>query len=223
MLVSIGINVIGRSNTFREVMELRINDLSFLDWSDISFTLANGEVVCLLGESGSGKSLLLRAIADLVVNEGEVFLAEESRSRMPATKWRRKVGYLPAEILWWEETIGEHFNTLPGHEDLEQLKLPKEIMDGSPSRLSMGERQRLGILRMLDREPSVLLLDEPTANLDEDSANVVEKRILSYLKQHSASALWVTHSSNQAKRIGNRILKLKDKALSAYDCEASTL
>lgn len=203
-------------------MELRIRDLSFLDWANLSLTIAKGEVVCLMGESGSGKSLLLRAVADLVVNEGDVFLGKESRERLTAPEWRKRVGYLPAEILWWEETVGQHFKNPPSPEELDRLKLPSDALGWSPSRLSMGERQRLGILRMLDRQPKVLLLDEPTANLDEDSASVVEHTILSYLKENSANALWVTHSIVQAKRVGDRMLNLNEKLIKALDCEVST-
>lgn len=199
-------------------MDLCIRKLSFLDWNSLSLTIASGEVVCLMGESGSGKSLLLRAIADLVLNDGDIVLGDERRESFAAPDWRKRVGYLPAEILWWEDTVGEHFHSLPSSGDLKRLKLPGDAIDWSPSRLSMGERQRLGILRMLDRRPKVLLLDEPTANLDEDSASVVESTILEYLKEHAANALWVTHSLDQASRVGNRVLELKGKSIEKLNC-----
>lgn len=192
---------------------LDIHGLSFLEWSHLDVSIASGEVVCLLGDSGSGKSLLLRAIADLVVNEGDVSLSGERREGFDPPDWRKRVGYLSAEILWWEETVDLHFLAPPSRELLEKMNLPKDAGAWSPSRLSMGERQRLGILRMLDREPEALLLDEPTANLDERSSAVVEKALLSYIAEKSAPALWVTHSKEQAWRVGNRILEMKDRSL----------
>lgn len=194
-------------------MKLRVNSLTFLDWNPVSLSLDGGEVVCLMGESGSGKSLLLRAIADLVVSEGEVALSGQPREQFEPTEWRRRVGYLPAEILWWEESVGLHFLQPPSAKALEKVNLPASVNDWSPSRLSMGERQRLGILRMLDREPEVLLLDEPTSNLDDKSASVVENAILEYVKEKSAPVLWVTHSGTQAERVGNRVLEMKARAL----------
>lgn len=201
-------------------MSLRIRDLQFLEWSGIDLELKEGQVLCLLGESGSGKSLLLRAIADLILNEGLLELKGEKRESFTPQEWRRSVGYLPAEILWWEESVGLHFETLSTEAELERLRLPLEALDWSPSRLSMGERQRLGILRMLDRKPSVLLLDEPTSNLDDDASAVVEKLILEYLDTRPAAALWVTHSKAQAARVAEQTLLMKDRTLGPYRGEA---
>jgi len=200
-------------------MDLSVNRLSFLDWNPLSLTLEGGEVVCLMGESGSGKSLLLRAIADLVISEGEIALSGQRRETFEPTEWRRRVGYLPAEILWWEESVGAHFLATPTGDALRKVNLPATVNDWSPSRLSMGERQRLGILRMLDREPEVLLLDEPTSNLDDKSASVVENTILKYVEERSTPALWVTHSETQARRVGTRILEMKAKALTEREAK----
>jgi ABC-type iron transport system FetAB ATPase subunit len=74
----------------------------------LDLRVAAGELVFLSGESGSGKSLLLRALADLDPHEGEVWLGEEPRSGMSAPVWRQRVGLLPAEAFWWAESVGEH-------------------------------------------------------------------------------------------------------------------
>lgn len=174
-------------------------------------------MVCLLGDSGSGKSLLLRAIADLIVNEGDVSLWGKGRESFSPPEWRKRVGYLAAEILCWEETVDLHFSKPLSREDLDKLNLPHDTGEWAPSRLSMGERQRLGILRMLDRSPEVLLLDEPTANLDENSSSVVEKMLLDYIGEQSAPTLWVTHSKDQASRQGHRILEMKNQSLTELD------
>jgi ABC-type iron transport system FetAB ATPase subunit len=203
----------GQCGTSGEIMSLRIRNMQFLEWSGIELELEAGEAVSLLGESGSGKSLLLRAIADLICNDGTLELDGRERASFSPQEWRRAVGYLPAEIFWWEASVGAHFEHLPTEIELKRLRLSLESLDWAPSRLSMGERQRLGILRMLDRKPSVLLLDEPTANLDDEMSSVVESLILEYLESIDAAALWVTHSKAQAARVGKRTYLMRNKAL----------
>ena len=75
----------------------------------VSFSLAAGECIAVRGPSGAGKTLLLRAVADLDPNQGEVSLEGRDRSTIPGPEWRRLVGYVPAEPGWWAETVGEHF------------------------------------------------------------------------------------------------------------------
>src|SRR5262245_20010810 len=75
----------------------------------VSFELADGECIALQGPSGVGKSLLLRAIADLDPNEGSINLDGTPREAMPAPVWRTKVTYVAAEPGWWADTVQEHF------------------------------------------------------------------------------------------------------------------
>ncbi|MEM9158735.1 MAG: ATP-binding cassette domain-containing protein [Verrucomicrobiota bacterium] len=190
-----------------------VRDFEYLDWRVDELFLQPGEVVAVMGESGSGKSLFLRAISDLIVSSGLVEFEGVSRESMRATEWRRKVGYLPAEILWWEESVADHFLGIPDEDTLARLKLKPDVLEWETSRLSMGERQRLGLLRLLDRGPSVLLLDEPTSNLDEVAASRMEGVILDYAKRAQAGVVWVTHSKEQAERVASRRFEMADKKL----------
>lgn len=190
-----------------------MEDLSFLDWAGVSLEVSAGEVVCVQGASGSGKSLLLRAVADLIPHGGEVFFEERACGGILPTEWRRQVGFLAAESLWWADRVGDHFLGEVDSSRLEKLGLEAVCLEWEVSRLSMGERQRLGLLRMLDREPRVLLLDEPTSNLDGETAAAVEALLREYIEDTGACSIWVTHDERQAERLGGRVFRMTGKRL----------
>ncbi|MEK9754085.1 MAG: ATP-binding cassette domain-containing protein [Rhodospirillaceae bacterium] len=164
-------------------------------------SVAAGACVAVIGGSGSGKSLLLRAIADLDVNEGEVRLDGAARSAMSGPAWRRRVVYVPAESGWWRDRVGEHFEDPDGIVGvLHRLGLPAECMDWEVSRLSTGERQRLALARALSLAPPVLLLDEPTSGLDEETTLKVEAILHEKMARGTAIVL-VSHHDDQARRL----------------------
>ena len=192
---------------------LDIRRLERLFLRDISFELHPGECVVLLGESGSGKSTLLRAVADLDPNQADIALEGASRDQMDGPGWRKSVAYLPSDSGWWEERVAEHFESVAFvREHGPRLGLSRECADWSVARLSSGERQRLALLRLFEGSPKILLLDEPTSNLDPDSTTLAEQMITNYLGEGHA-ALVVTHDREQAIRIGSRALRLEDGRL----------
>lgn len=188
---------------------LRVRLLQRPGLAPLSFDLAAGECLAVLGPSGSGKSLLLRALADLDPNQGEVTLENQSRNAMPAPAWRRQVTYLSAESGWWDETVGAHFSRWRDAQPaVAELGLPADC-DGWPvARLSSGERQRLALVRALVQTPRIYLLDEPTAALDEAAGAAVE-RLMAARFAAGAAALWVTHDKAQARRMATRCLRLE--------------
>lgn len=182
---------------------LKIIDLSSMHLSGVSLEVASGQCVSVAGPSGSGKSTLLRAIADLDVHEGQVFCDDVAQDAIPAHAWRKRVGYLPAESAWWFDTVREHFADV----DLamfDALHLREALLDSQVSRLSSGEKQRLSLVRLLSRRPQVLLLDEPTANLDDSARAAVEQLIERYRRETQASVVWVGHDLLQLQRIADQ-------------------
>jgi len=187
---------------------LRLEDLQIPNLESINLTIAPGECVGLSGESGSGKTRLLRAIADMDEHDGQVYEEGVAQDQVKAHEWRRRVALLPAESQWWLDTVGQHFT---GHvEHIEALGFEPEVMDWKISRCSSGEKQRLSILRTLASCPRVLLLDEPTANLDAGNTARVEDMIRDYLVKHNAIAIWVCHDAGQLKRIAQHRYHLID-------------
>ncbi len=180
-----------------------------------SLRIAAGECVALSGPSGAGKTLLLRAIADLDPNAGEVRIGALARDAMAAPAWRRQVVYVAAESGWWADTVGPHFADPDAAAGIiEDLGLAREALGWPVGRLSTGERQRLALVRALALQPRVLLLDEPTSGLDPESTSRVEHRLRRALSG-GAAILLVTHDRQQAERMTNRHLTMTRGRLSA--------
>lgn len=184
-----------------------VNDLRTMHVGPLEFDLRASESLVLSGPSGSGKSLLLRAMADLDGHEGRVSLDGKEQSEYRANKWRSVVAYLPADSAWWADTVGEHFRNT-GSVNWQSLGFEAEVESWTVSRLSSGERQRLALLRMLENKPRVLLLDEPTANLDRENTLLVENMIARYVQDHEAAVIWVSHDAEQQERLGVPVLIL---------------
>lgn len=189
---------------------LQITNLQRPGLDVAELTLAEGECVAVMGPSGAGKTLLLRAIVDLDPNTGNVSLDGMDRRAMIAPEWRRRVGYVPAESAWWAEYVGDHFADASAAAVLcKQVGLPEDTMNWPITRLSSGEKQRLALIRALLLEPAVLLLDEPTAALDEAAKQRVEQLLQDRLQQHGFAVLLATHELAQAQRLADHIIRIE--------------
>jgi putative ABC transport system ATP-binding protein len=192
---------------------LRIDQFVTRHVGPIELAIGAAECVCIEGASGSGKTLLLRAIADLDPHGGEAYLDGESCSSLPAPAWRHLVALVVAEGQWWSERVGDHFDQGVDEAWLEQLGLPDSAMGWEVARCSTGERQRLALLRTLMQAPVALLLDEPTGNLDQESTRRVECLLAGYQRQRQAALLWVSHDAGQIERVAQRSFILNDGRL----------
>jgi len=187
---------------------IQANGEAYNGLAPIDLELTTGECVCLSGASGCGKTLLLRAIADLDLSQGQVFLHERPRDDYSGPDWRKRVTYLAAESAWWDDRVRAHF---PGRRIrfMEDLGMDLSLLSRPFKSLSQGERQRLALLRVLNRRPEVLLLDEPTASLDPDSTKQVENIIQRFRSERGVAVLWVSHDPKQIKRVADRHYQIK--------------
>ncbi len=192
----------------------------------VSLTVARGEVVALLGRSGSGKSTLLNLIGGIdLPSTGEVIIDSQVLNRMSEYERtlfrRRRVGF-----------IYQFFNLIPTLTVLENVQLPLELnfldveradqlldkvgltdyRDTYPDRLSGGEQQRVAIARALVHEPTVLLADEPTGNLDAESGRLVLGLLGDLVRVQGTTLVVVTHSRKVAE-LADRIFVLDDGRL----------
>lgn len=186
---------------------LRLERLTTPQLQPVDLDLAAGECVTLTAASGTGKTRLLRAIADLDEHGGRIYLDGRECGAWDPPLWRRQVGLLPAEGQWWRDTAAEHFPTVD-QDALAAVGVGRELLQRPVSHLSTGERQRLALVRLLGNRPRVLLLDEPTAALDAESAGRVEALIAAYRRREGAAVIWVSHDAAQARRVADRRLTI---------------
>lgn len=175
----------------------------------VSFDLSPGETVQLLGRSGAGKSSVLRALARLDPYRGELSLDGAEDHAIPAPRWRRQVSLLISEPVGAGVAVGawlgrpRRFEAARGSfsedaidAELSALDLDDVDRDGPVDRLSAGEQARLRLARCLAGAPTVLLVDEPTAHLDDEASARVWARLDRFLEAGGALVL----ASHRAKR-----------------------
>lgn len=181
---------------------LAVDGLTRPGLAPVTLALDAGAVAVLSGPSGAGKTLLMRAVADLDPNEGRVAVAGVERRSLAGPAWRKRVAYVPADSGWWADTVGAHMadrDKAAGM--LARLGLDPRALAWPVSRLSTGERQRLALIRALIGGPDVLLLDEPTSGLD-PAAGLCVEALIGETCAAGACALVVSHDPAQAVRLG---------------------
>jgi lipoprotein-releasing system ATP-binding protein len=187
----------------------------------VSFTLDGGGAAAVMGPSGSGKSSLLYILGGLEPpTSGAVELDGRNpyalNGRSLAAFRNRQVGFVFQDhCLLPQCTLLENvlLPTLVGEPDVDAPARARTLLDQvglgprldhRPAELSGGERQRAAIARALVREPRLVLCDEPTGNLDADTADTVAALLLQLHERHRTIMLVVTHSDRLASRFGRR-------------------
>ncbi|KWN68194.1 ATP-binding cassette domain-containing protein [Burkholderia ubonensis] len=196
------------------------------------FSLPAGARVAITGPSGSGKSVLLRALALLdPLDGGRVLWRGRPIRRSAIPRYRRSVAYLrqcPAQTDGTVESQLRYPYSLAVYRDLtfdraraEQLAARAgrgaDFLDKRASELSGGEAQIAALLRVLQLDPDVLLLDEPTSALDPDSTRAIEALVGAWFDAapDARAYLWISHDPAQAARIGTLRVTMQAGVLSA--------
>ena len=202
--------------------------------ADVSFTLESGEVLAVVGPSGAGKSTLLRLLNRLdEPTSGTVLLSGTDTRGMAPRELRRRIGMVMQRAYLFPGTVAENVAFGPqqqgqimSSEEIERL-LAQVGLSGYASRdaltLSGGEAQRVAITRALANRPEVLLLDEPTSALDEIARRGVETLLESLVRQHHLTCVWVTHSTEQARTMADKVLAIDSGRIAAYGSAAEVL
>jgi PrtD family type I secretion system ABC transporter len=227
---------IGRVELERVVFALPGSDRALL--RGLSFALAPGESLALVGPSASGKSTLARLIIGLWnATSGTVRLDGADVSRWPRSQLGRHIGYLPQDVQLFSGTVGENIARLKDaraedviaaatragvHEMV--LRLPKGYdteVGANGVALSGGQRQRIGLARALFGAPRLVVLDEPNANLDsEGEAALVEA--MRELREAGATLIVVSHRPSLLADV-DKLLVLKDGQIDLFGPRAEVM
>lgn len=212
------------------ILEVKNIKKSFEDkqvHKDVSFFLKKGETLGLLGPSGTGKSVLLRALIGLeAIDDGEIYFNNNRIDLLKETQMypiRCRISYaFQTGALFDSVSVFENVAyPLFEHTNLTERQVHKKVheilkivnmehaTDLMPSDLSGGMQKRVGLARAMALNPEILLYDEPTAGLDPVNVEMVLD-VMDKFKQQGISGIFVTHDIPAAKRICDRIMILRD-------------
>lgn len=206
---------------------------------DLSFDVAEGELVTLVGPSGCGKTTTMKMANRLIEpTEGRIFLDGDDISAIDPVRLRRRIGYVIQQVgLFPHKTVLENTATVPhllgwkrgkGREraaellDLVGLD-PSVYGDRYPDQLSGGQRQRVGVARALAADPPVLLMDEPFGAVDPVVRERLQNEFLRLQAQVRKTVLFVTHDIEEAVRLGDRIAVYGQGSIEQFDSPATVL
>jgi osmoprotectant transport system ATP-binding protein len=194
----------------------------------LSFAVHRGEIMVLLGRSGSGKTTALKLVNRLLDNSaGEVRVEGRATRAWNVIQLRRHIGYAIQEVgLFPHYTVERNIALVPSIENwppekirarVEELirlvGLDPEIMQRYPHQLSGGQRQRVGVARALAADPPILLMDEPFGALDPLTRSDLQREFLALQERLRKTVLFVTHDLHEALFLGTRIALLEQGRL----------
>lgn len=194
----------------------------------LNLQVQRGEILVLLGRSGSGKTTALKLVNRLLeLSDGEIRVEGRPAREWDVIRLRRHIGYaiqdvglfphftierniglVPAIENWPEEKIAKRVDEL-----IELIGLKREIASRYPHQLSGGQRQRVGVARALAADPPILLMDEPLGALDPLTRSDLQREFLSLQQKLGKTVLFVTHDLREAMLLGSRIALLEEGEL----------
>ncbi|NJL19667.1 MAG: ABC transporter ATP-binding protein [Leptolyngbyaceae cyanobacterium SM1_3_5] len=199
----------------------------------VSCEVTPGNLVVILGPSGCGKTTLLKMVNRLYEpTSGTIYVNDTDVRRLKVTTLRQQIGYVIQQSgLFPHMTIAQNIGVVPKllgwakpriNARIDELLLlvqldPATYRDRFPAQLSGGQQQRIGLARALAGDPNVLLMDEPFGAIDAITRTALQDEILRLQRQLQKTILFVSHDVEEALRLADRILILKEGQIVQYD------
>jgi phospholipid/cholesterol/gamma-HCH transport system ATP-binding protein len=194
---------------------------------DISLELTRGQTLAVIGESGCGKTVLLKTIIGLLrPTRGAVYFDGQDLARLSEkelTRQRVRFGFLFQQAALFDSmTIAQNVafplrqHTSKSEQEIREVTLarlaevglPEEVAVKKPAELSGGMRKRVGLARALAMEPEIILYDEPTTGLDPIMSDVINELIITTRRRHPVTSVVVTHDMRTARKVADRLVML---------------
>jgi phospholipid/cholesterol/gamma-HCH transport system ATP-binding protein len=194
----------------------------------IDLQVAQGETLSVLGQSGTGKSVLLKILIGLQPpDSGSVLIHGQEISGLslePLNEIRKKIGFLFQNSALYDSMTVEQNVAFPleRHSDLSETQRKKRVrellstvgmekdLDKLPGQISGGMQKRVGLARALALSPDILLFDEPTSGLDPMTASEIDELILKMQKEENMTSVVVTHDISSARKVSDRLALMRD-------------
>ncbi|MCT9095581.1 ABC transporter ATP-binding protein [Haloarchaeobius sp. HME9146] len=206
---------------------------------NISFEVEEGTTTVLVGPSGCGKTTTMKLVNRLIdPTEGTVYFDGTDITELDEIELRREVGYVIQEIgLFDHMSVAENVGTVPDLKGWDQDRIRERVVelldlmdlpaaeyaDQYPTELSGGQRQRVGVARALAADPDVMLMDEPFGALDPITRDELQDEFLEIQDELDVTILFVTHSIEEALKMGDRIAIFDVGELVQYDTPQNIL
>lgn len=223
--------------TFEQVTKVYEGSVKAVN--EVDFTVEKGDTVVLLGPSGCGKTTLLRMVNRLEsITSGDILIDGQSTISLNAIELRRNIGYViqsnglfpnmtieqnitvvPDLLGWDKKQRRDRYNIL-----MELIGLdPDELRKRYPHELSGGQQQRIGVARALAANPPVMLMDEPFGALDPIIREKLQDEFLQVQKEVQKTVLFVSHDIDEAVKMGDKIVLMREGEISQYDTPSEIL
>lgn len=200
---------------------------------DISFTVEDGEFVCIIGPSGCGKTTALKMINRLIKpTKGTILVNDKDISQENEIELRRNIGYVIQQTgLFPHMTVRENIELIPklkNKKDPHLLQRVKDVldmvgldadeyMDKYPIQMSGGQQQRVGVARAFASEPEIILMDEPFSALDPITRNQLQDELQALQNSVQKTIVFVTHDMAEAIKLADRICIMSEGKIQQYD------